>query len=208
MEDKGRWEDDLCVGDKYRQEAVRCYYEEVDPSKRRKILDQLFELEGETDENLLRRDIYEKRYRKIAGTEVDCFIRGIVTLRTIRKSFFGGARGLQRDADRVLKDWRMEQVLADNPLESALVRAELYNAVRRYLVLCEKDPAYNSVTLGMGRMQEDSRIKKMAEDLKKIAIEQPRTLGRAKDFEPFTREAAQAFGDIYPAYAYLFRSLL
>ena len=138
-------------------ERLRRYERELDPVKRKEILDTL----TEADDPLLiqRRVVFEKRFGKTPskdGQYADGFMRVLVELlqmRNINADMFGTGK---KSVLRTLKGLCAEEALSCSAEESALYRAEWDNVIRRYFDTCLK-PGYRRKLFGTMEPTEKER---------------------------------------------------
>ena len=88
------------------------YYREKDPAKRRELLEQAIAQEGNTEENQVRKEIWDARYgmESDLGGRADGYLKFWMTIefnRTSGNRWFtskGARKGLQKELDQVLDD--------------------------------------------------------------------------------------------------------
>ncbi|WP_130838430.1 DUF6553 family protein [Lachnoclostridium sp. Marseille-P6806] len=171
-----------------RKSLVQQFYDVTDRSGRRELLARITALEGETEENVLRRNVMERRYDVKNGAEVDYFIRGWMLLGSLRSRFWG-VRAMRRDAAEVLACWQMDR--AESEPGRSVISGELYNMTRLYIELCGRDRVYNSLLWGFGTISDRRRGDKIAEEIVRQTETIPKRLSMETEFALF-REAAQA----------------
>lgn len=170
------------------QSLVQQFYDVTDRSRRRELLAQIVAIEGETEENALRRSVMEQRYDVRDGCEVDYFIRGWMLLGALRSRLWG-VRSMRRDAAEVLACWQMDK--AGSEPGRSVISGELYNMTRLYIELCGRDRVYNSLLWGFGTISDRRRGDKIAEEIVRQTETIPGKLGMEAEFALF-REAAQS----------------
>lgn len=178
------------------QSLTKQFYETTERGRRREILDRMIQLEGETEENLLRRSIMDGRYAEKNGQELDYFIRGWMILTSLRSQFWG-KRSMRKDAREALECWQMDRA-ADETGRRA-IGGELYNMTRLYIELCGSDRNYNSYLWGLGRISEERRNSKIEEELVRQTETIPEKLGMREEFALFRESAQRAYNDMFPS---------
>ncbi len=173
------------------------FYMETDRKKRVEILDELIALEGDTDENRIRKEIITKRYGQKDGYDVDYFIRGWVIMNAMRGRR-GPMKGLKKEAEEALESWQMAPQKAANPAKLALIEKELFNMTVLYMELCERDHTFNSILWGFGHISDEKRNIKIMDEVIRVAYATPLRIGMQDEFAPFARAAKAAFDAAYP----------
>ena len=179
---------------------VEKYMQEPSRVKRKKLLDEAITEEGRSPENELREKLYEARFGLNQKSETDVFIRGWMTLYNLQnapKGIFGKKR-ISRDLAAIASDWKMELAASYGSIGEEVLYQELYHMVLLYIRLCMTDRNYSSLLLGLGRMQDDTLIAKIATDIFRTAWEIPASLNSTKTFSLLQRAAADAFCETFP----------
>ena len=158
------------------QPLLQQYYEEMNPEKRKALLDRYTEEQsgasGQTAEDSgpaaqdYRRALYEARYydKKHPDQKVDRFLWCLMTFLTIQKNpgFFP-----KHHRKHVLSAMQKMQV-DDRPLRDEACREVLYrelrNAVRLYYSTCS-DPSYGRTLFGMIASDEGARTAQRCKDI-------------------------------------------
>ena len=178
---------------------VESYEKELDPKKRREILDAAIEAEGLTPANELRRKLLEARYDTVKGQHVDRFIRGWMEMQFIKGSrTLFGKRGAEKEKERLREDLGL--VLAEPYGEEGrqVLYEEFCNGARLFLKLCREDRSYSSLLFGLGRMKESSLTSKLARTFYTAAVEAPQRIGMAEELQEFRRALVDVFREAYP----------
>lgn len=175
------------------------YYHEKSMKKRREILDRAVAEEGMSPENELRSKLLDARYGAAIGKDrnVDYFIRGWMNLSMIPQ----GSRSMrrrERDIKSVMDDWKFELASRYGGIGDKVLYEEFCNLTLAYIDLCLEDKAYGSVLLGIGKMNHDSLVSKIAADVYNIAYTVPEQLGIKKNFRLFTEAATAMLCEKFP----------
>lgn len=179
---------------------VTQYIHELDREKRKEILDATIEAEGLSPENELRRKLYEARYASSSNGDVDYFIRGWLGMFYLHGSGKGlfAKKKLEREINSVKSDWKVALAEEYGETGRTVLYQELVNMTCLYISLCQKDKAYGSVLLGIGRMKPESLAAKIATDVYRIAYQTPKDLKREEEFALFTQAATEGFSIMFP----------
>lgn len=180
------------------------YIRELEPKKRRSLLEKAkAEAEPEDNDrqaNELRTRLLKARYSEVDGRDLDTFIRGLMDLRFLEsasKSIFSKKK-VPKQFEAIRKDWCMDLAGEYGETGEKVLYQEFCNMMRRYFYLCEEDRNYNSILLGIGRIKKESRIKKIAGDVRHMAFEIPEETKTAEELKLFTKAAADTFRAVYP----------
>ena len=176
------------------------YMRELSRKKRRLLLEEAVVEEGMSPENELRKKLYEARFGLNEKAETDLFIRGWMTLYNLQNAPRGifGKKRIQRDLAQIQADWKYDLAASYGSIGEEVLYEELYHMILVYIQLCMTDRNYSSLLLGMGRMQEETLIVKIAGDLCRTAWDIPAQLNCVEDFAILRRAAEDAFCDRFP----------
>lgn len=176
------------------------YYEEFDPEKRRRLLDEAIAAgEGDAAENEVRRKLWELRYvrpRKNAPP-ADRYIALWLALDHWRKAGLAPrrARAARKELEPMVP---LLQPEGDTDLVQPLLHSELTHAVRLYLNTCAQGN-YGTLLMGMMHMKDDQIIGKAAAEVAEVTLAVPRWAGMADAFAPLAPAAREAFALVFPA---------
>lgn len=179
---------------------VEKYMRELSRKKRRQLLEEAIVSEGMSPDNELRQKLYEARFGLNEKAKADYFIRGWMTLYNLQnapRGFFGRKR-IEKDLSDIRSDWRLELADSYGSIGQEVLYQEFFNMVLVYISLCMTDRNYSSLLLGMGRMQEETLIAKVAGDLFRTAWEVPDQLNRGQEYDLVRRAARDAFCEQFP----------
>ena len=181
---------------------VTKYYRELEREKRQEILEQAIAQEGMSPDKKEKKKLLEERYEenKRDKLQVDRFIRGWMTLAYTRNTTRGlfGEKKRQREREKILKDWNFALAEQYGQEGQEALYQELHNMTELYLTICQDDKAYSSMILGLGKMNKNSLLSKMAREVYTVAYEIPREMGMAEELEIFTRAATDVFYEMFP----------
>ena len=178
------------------EEWRKLYRSEIRRSARRRLLDESPE-PADTPEMILRRQLMDARYQMQGEQEIDTFIRGWVNaamLNNGKGSIRMNPRTV-RQAESILADWQLETAEALGPAGAGVLEDEFYNMVLLYIALSKNDHKYSRTLFGLKQLEKKEIIRKLAADIRRVAIEVPEDLGLQKRLAPLRRAAQEAFYD-------------
>ena len=173
---------------------IDAYNKETDSRKRAEILAREAAAHGTERAYEIRKELFDLRYDKKNGQEVDYFIRGYVHLQSLDRRVFlpGEKRRVRKGLDEVLADWQVERCESYGEEGRAALADELFNMTLLYIRLCEQDKMYNAVLLGLGSISQQSRAAKIALEIDRMTREIPERLGATEELKPFIKAARAA----------------
>ena len=179
---------------------VNLYIRETSRNGRIKLLDEAIAEEGLTEENALRRQIFEERHVKEGGMDIDRFIRGWINFNLIENSMRGfmAKKRTEKEMNQIRKDLQLNVAQEHGAVGEKILEQEFRNLTWVYAHLCATDKTYSSVILGIGRMKEETLISKIARDCWRVAYDLPRLTGTTEEMRVFTRGVTEGFCEIYP----------
>ena len=74
-----------------------------------------------------------------------------------------GEKKRQREREKILKDWNFALAEQYGQEGQEALYQELHNMTELYLTICQDDKAYSSMILGLGKMNKNSLLSKMAQ---------------------------------------------
>lgn len=176
------------------------YRRETDRTKRAEILKRVAAEQPGDRSAEIRQKLWDARYDKKNGYDVDYFIRGFVTLQSLnRRVYFPGEkRRLKREIDGIKKDWQFELCESYGETGAKALYDELYNLVLLYMELCRRDKTYNSILWGMGHISENKQTNKIIGEINEVAWIIPEKIGAGDALKPFPDAAMDALKSVYP----------
>ncbi|MCI9470384.1 MAG: hypothetical protein HFH56_04080 [Lachnospiraceae bacterium] len=196
-----------------RQDFPESYYQETDPGRRQTLLLEALERE-DTEENRIRKRLWELRYKKFPRSREQQWTDGYIKLWMSLKfaaqyvnSFFGG-RGAKKDVYKLLDELEIRQLMEEGQETKDLLYREFYHGACVYLRICSSDRNYSSTILGMVPMKEGSVQEKIARDIYESLYVGVRFAQVEAELDLFRQAAKEAFEDMIPAQsAYLQRMI-
>ena len=176
-------------------ELLENYYEELDPDKRRVLLDEY--LSGAPSEDPAaeyRKVLFDYRYTDPKDPErrVDNYMWALLSLMyTHRGSVIFPHRNV-KEVRRIMKDLeRDERVHTDECFAEAFM-LEVRNAVRRYFDTCKSDN-YHKKLFGMTHSSSDEKEKQRCIDTWKMSAGLAQRVGLEDEMSLFNRAVAEEY---------------
>lgn len=178
---------------------IAAYYRESDPLKRKKLLEKAVASGEDTEENAVRREIWETRYGN--GTDggkterADNFMALWMTLefhRDADKKWFAIKRA-RKEIMKHLERLKFQELSGRSEMHRELLYRECVHLVTVYMELCEKDKSYNNLLCGLVSMSKERSREKLQEDLLSTAVRLPAALQLEKELELLTKAAKEVY---------------
>lgn len=194
------------------KEWPESYYDVEDAAVRNRMLVEHCETE-ESPEDVIRRELFEKRYILKNGQYADSYVMALYELRMLALENVGPfqKKRSQKQAENALDLLCVgvnQRTDSDNGDE--IYFQELKHAVRVYIGICKRDKQYCSVILGQGRKKASSVTLKLVQDFENIIVKLPEKLNiqRAEQMAYLQRALAEAFLEEEPEEDKFYRYLL
>lgn len=154
------------------------YYEQTNPEKRRKILEQAIQDQIDLEENELRKEIWKRRYsapRRRQDSYMDGYLRLWIELKSLVENPPGRFRikKEQRNLENELEKLGFYDFYGRGEQARQLLYQECLNVSRVYVQLCFSDRKYSSAVLGMMQMAKEKVQNKIVSDLRGIYRDLP-----------------------------------
>ena len=141
------------------------FYRELDPGKRRRMLEELIQAEPDDGANRYRQMLLEARHgAKKAGAEVDRFLFQFVNLVQLYRSsklFRGSAR---RETEKMMRELLWTEAAQYGEAGERALYWELRNAAMRYFKTCEGS-LYNRALFGMVPSSDAGRKERVSKEV-------------------------------------------
>ncbi len=176
------------------------YKRETDRNRRRSILDRVIGEYPDSKEAEIRQKLWDARYDKKNGYDIDYFIRGFVNLQSLKRRIYlpGEKKRMRKEIEGIKKDWQYDLCATYGEAGENALHDELYNMTLLYIELCKKDKVYNSLLWGLGHISQTKQAKKIVEEIYEVAEDIPAKIEASDDFRPFTKAALDALRSVYP----------
>ncbi len=171
------------------------YKKETDRNRRKLILEREKDEHGKEPEYEIREKIWNARYDRKNGQDIDYGIRGWVNLESTKRRMYmpGEQKRLRKEIDGIKADWQFPLCAEYGEVGEKALSDELFNITLFYFELCERDKTYNSVVLGLGHISDERRASKIAKEVREITEAIPERLKITEELEPFIKAAREAF---------------
>ncbi len=179
------------------------YKKETDRNRRKLILEREKEEHSGEPEFEIREKLWNARYDRKNGQDIDYGIRGWVNFQSMKRRVYmpGEAKRLRKEIDGVKSDWQFPLCEDYGETGQKALSDELFNISLFYYEICERDKTYNSVVLGLGHISDEKRAVKIAKEVKLMTEVIPEDLNISDEFELFIKSAKEAFRYKYPSEA-------
>lgn len=147
------------------QESLTPYYNELEPSKRLEILNNLHDLKPEIYDFI--RALYQERHTDPKYPEkknIDWWLWRCVCLTMLfpRRSIF--KKFVSKELNDILKELHIEDINSYSQEQKAILYNEFRNLARRYLSTCKAD-GYGNSFMGLKRASPEEKVYKACEEL-------------------------------------------
>lgn len=146
------------------------YYREQDADVRLKLLTLAEENLGRTEEDKIRRELWELRYVMKDGRRIDRFLAAWMELSYLSengKGLFMARNGAKLAS--TLDGIGFSRLDTGDDLYRNLLYREIYHLGMLYMELCTEDPGYSALILGFGRMSDNALRGKISEDVHRVS---------------------------------------
>ena len=157
------------------------YYREIDPVKRKEILDSRTEEDGEHLEQL--KKLFNLRYEKDSkGKYADLFLRNWLDLRITAENLDGmfSEKRNRKAVKTALKNLCLDET---SEFPSDLMYLEMCHLTALYIVTCSRDINYTALLWGLGKKNDDKIQAKINLDLERIGEAIPKYLDMEEEFQ-------------------------
>ena len=183
--------------------TIARYYKEIDPMKRKALLEKSIQ-EGQTpEEDAIRKELWEIRYKETSEADksrrADGYLAFWMALEYNRKSY-GSLfrwRGARKEITKHLKKLKFDEIQEKSPLHKELLYRECCHMVRTYMQLCEEDKNYNSLAFGIMSLSDDKKVEKLRQDIRETAFQLPGAVKMEKELDIVVRAAKEIYSDYF-----------
>lgn len=176
------------------------YKRETDRARRKAILEREEPEHGSSPEYEIRKKLWEGRYDKKDGMDIDYGIRGWVNLQYTKRRVYlpGEQKRLRKELEGIKKDWQFPLCEEYGETGEKALYDELFNIALYYFDICERDKTYNAVVLGLGHISDERRVSKILREVKELTEVIPESLKGKEEIKVFINAARDAFRYRYP----------
>ncbi|MDO4633394.1 MAG: hypothetical protein Q4B01_06000 [Eubacteriales bacterium] len=170
------------------------FYEELDPDRREKLLEELLASAADDGANAFRQQLFHKRYTdpKNPKHRIDLFLQQCIYLPVIyrkRKSFMVNVK---KEMRLTLEALELKKAEDGSAAEQGVLYAEIRNAAERYFKTCSGS-RYGSYLFGLSRAKEEDKERLAAKDAWMMAVGMPRAANLEKEMQLFSDAVHDAF---------------
>lgn len=181
-----------------------CYYRESEGAVRKKLLDEAIAENLTPKENEIRMYLWQKRYPgMIPGAKtsiLDYYLRTWFDFRYASDNAHS-AFSKNRTVKLIRKDMKemgFDALELYGEAGRNLLYQELYHMGMLYITLCQTDKHYGSVFLGFGKMSDARMVRKIAQEVVKVAYYLPEALNMEEELTLWTKAIDNSFRDYFP----------
>lgn len=184
--------------------TIASYYRESDPLKRKKLLEQAIAEGDAAEENAIRQEIWEVRYREPlsrgSAERADGFIGMWMTLEFDKNAAkrWGGIRHARKDVEKCLDKLRFQEIIKKSPLHEELLYRECVHMINLYAELCRSDRSYGSMLNGLISMKKENLEEKLKNDLVQVGIQLPKMIGMEEELKLLTNATKEVYYALFP----------
>ncbi len=194
--------------DKYLIDWPMEYYRFMDAMERKKLLQLSIERGLDPEGDALRMEIWNRRYPNAdvlaerGDTIIDAFLAVWVHLDYVNErigSWFMSKK-LVKDTKKHLEKMGIARYEASDNNAKEAIRNELYHLACYYIKFCREDSKFNSLVMGVGKLNEEAFANKIAETFYHVCYRAPKGIGLENEFKSFQEAAHDAYEDIFPQF--------
>ena len=182
--------------------TIAQYYREHDPMKRKALLDAAV-LEEDSEENRIRRELWEIRYKEPqSGTpsRADGFLSLWMSMefnKNAGNKIFG-SKSACKEIRKKLEQLKFKELQEMDELHHGLLYRECCHMVKMYMELCETDRSYNSTLCGIMHISKEKAKVKLQSDIVQTAVELPKAIGMEEELAIVTKAAREMYEVHFP----------
>ena len=179
-------------------EAWSEFYDELEPVKRREILDRLLKEVEDDGANDLRSTLFTERHKppKNAVRDVDNGIWHVIIVPSNLKLQYRMTPGTKAEIRRSMKAIGVADVDKTDPVQVSAVYWEIRNTAKRYFTTCN-GPKYARKLFGILSSSDAEQLRKTAEDVWACAVGVPEHYKMIEEMRIFSDAVKDAFFDFY-----------
>lgn len=189
----------------YTSEILKKYYQETEPLKRKKYLEESIKAGEQPEENQIRLRIWTLRYQEKSKVKdmsrADGYLKLWMNMKFAAGSnltgWFSGKR-IRRELNQQLEQLGFYELRQQGETAEKLLCEECRHAANLYLKLCKEDKNYNSALLGLMSISQDSLQAKIARDIYVISRKVPKALKMEEEFWAASEAVKEVFLSEYP----------
>ena len=176
-------------------DLLESYYEEIDPAKRRNILDEYIAAAGGSDPAAsYRKALYEYRYVDPADPQkkLDRFMLAFLDFLYLYRSSRILPGRYVKEVKTTIGSLELDERVHTDPLFAEAFSLEVRNAARRYFETCKTD-GYHRKFFGITASKPEEKEKQRCIDVWRISYGLAERLGLEEEMDLFCRALSEAY---------------
>ena len=176
-------------------DLLESYYEEIDPAKRRKILDEYLAAAGDSDPAAsYRKALYEYRNVDPADPQrkLDRFMLAFLDFLYIYRSSRILPGRYVKEVETTIGSLELDERVHTDPLFAEAFSLEVRNAARRYFETCKTD-GYHRKFFGITASKPEEKEKQRCIDTWRMSYGLAERLGLEEKMDLFCRALSEAY---------------
>lgn len=176
-------------------ELLESYYEEIDPAKRKKILNEyLAAAEGSDPAASYRKALYDYRFVDPADPErkLDRFMLAFLDFLYLYRSSRILPGRYVKEVEATIRDLEHDEKVHADPLFAEAFSLEVRNAAKRYFETCKTD-GYHRKFFGITASKPEEKEKQRCIDVWRMTYGLAERLGLEEEMDLFCRALSEAY---------------
>ena len=176
-------------------DLLESYYEEIDPAKRRKILDEYIATAGDSDPAAsYRKALYEYRNVDPADPQrkLDRFMLAFLDFLYLYRSSRILPGRYVKEVKTTIGSLELDERVHADPLFAEAFSLEVRNAARRYFETCKTD-GYHRKFFGITASKPEEKEKQRCIDIWRMSYGLAERLGLEEEMDLFCRALSEAY---------------
>ena len=176
-------------------DLLESYYEEIDPAKRRNILDEYIAAAGGSDPAAsYRKALYEYRYVNPADPQkkLDRVMLAFLDFLYLYRSSRVLPGRYVKEVQATIKALELDEKVHADPLFAEAFGMEIRNAARRYFETCKTD-GYHRKFFGITASKPEEKEKQRCIDVWRMSYGLAERLGLEEEMDLFCRALSEAY---------------
>ena len=176
-------------------DLLESYYEEIDPTRRKKILDEYLAAAGDSDPAAAyRKALYEYRYVDPADPQkkLDRVMLAFLDFLYLYRSSRVLPGRYVKEVQATIKALELDEKVHADPLFAEAFGMEIRNAARRYFETCKTD-GYHRKFFGITASKPEEKEKQRCIDVWRMSYGLAERLGLEEEMDLFCRALSEAY---------------
>ncbi|MCR5098844.1 MAG: hypothetical protein K6B14_07850 [Lachnospiraceae bacterium] len=174
------------------------FYDELEPAKRREIMERILTEAEDDGANELRQSLFKDRHTapRNAVRDVDNGIWHMIVVPSNMKLQYRVTPGTKNEIRKSMKALGVATVDREDPVSVSAVYWEIRNIAKRYYTTCN-GPKYARKLFGILQSSDAEQLRKTAEDVWACAIGVPEHYKMVEEMQIFSDAVRDAFFDFF-----------